>query len=87
MGARLAYGRQPASDNSILEVPGRGLLRAVRFDPELSNARDVQDKCREMGLIVNALGDDRLRLAPPLNVTADEVDRACEVVRTAVRRQ
>ena len=83
MGERLAARLTPAADNAIVEVRGRGLLRAVRFDETVA-ARAVQDKCRELGLIVNAIGDDRLRLAPPLNVTEDEVDRACETILRAL---
>jgi len=39
----------------------------------------------ERGLLVNATHDTVLRLLPPLNVTADEVETGCEVIADALR--
>jgi acetylornithine/succinyldiaminopimelate/putrescine aminotransferase len=41
-------------------------------------APEVGRLCREGGLLVNPIGDDTIRLAPPLTLTAEE---AAEVVR------
>lgn len=83
MGQRLAEALSPNKSPKIAEMRGRGLLRAVRFADGV-DARAVQDKCRENGLLVNALGADRLRLAPPLNVTAEEVDQAAATILSAL---
>jgi predicted acetylornithine/succinylornithine family transaminase len=83
MGARLAEALSPSKSPKIAEMRGRGLLRAVRF-AEGVDAKAVQEKCRDAGLIVNALGPDRLRLAPPLNVTAEEVERAAAIILEAL---
>ena len=37
-------------------------------------------KCMERGLLVNATHDTVLRLLPPLNVTAEQVDAGCEII-------
>jgi acetylornithine/N-succinyldiaminopimelate aminotransferase len=39
---------------------------------------------RERGLLVNAIGDDVLRLAPPLTLTAAEADEAVAVLGAAL---
>jgi acetylornithine/N-succinyldiaminopimelate aminotransferase len=83
MGERLAQALSPCKSPKIVEVRGRGLLRAVRFTDGV-DAKAVQEKCREDGLIVNALGTDRLRLAPPLSITADEVDTAAAIILGAL---
>jgi len=84
MGEVLAETLGPDKHSKIVEVRGRGLLRAVRFAEGSVDAREVQDKCREMGLLVNALGTDRLRLAPPLNITAAEVKQAADTILAAL---
>ncbi|MCE5218534.1 aspartate aminotransferase family protein [bacterium] len=84
MGEVLAEALGPDKHPHIVEVRGRGLLRAVRFAEGSVDARQVQDKCREMGLLVNALGSDRLRLAPPLNITAAEVKQAAGTILAAL---
>jgi len=84
MGQLLAELLAPGTHPAIEEVRGRGLLRAVRFKAGAVDARDVQRTCFNRGLIVNALGEDRLRLAPPLNVTADEVRQAVGTIRESL---
>jgi acetylornithine/succinyldiaminopimelate/putrescine aminotransferase len=57
----------------VEEVRGRGLLLgAVTATP----AGDLVTAAREQGLLVLTAGDDVLRLAPPLTVTAGEVESA-----------
>lgn len=73
----------PHTHGAIAEVRGRGLLRAVRL-VEGVDAKTVQEACREQGLLVNALGPDRLRLAPPLNVSSAELSQAADVIRTVL---
>jgi predicted acetylornithine/succinylornithine family transaminase len=84
MGEALAGMLGPGAHEKIAEVRGRGLLRAVRFHEGAVNARTVQEKCLERGLVVNAIGDDRLRLAPPLNLTETEAARAAEIILESV---
>jgi len=41
---------------------------------------------RELGLLVNAIGERVVRLAPPLTVTDEEIDRASELLAEAVAK-
>jgi acetylornithine/N-succinyldiaminopimelate aminotransferase len=83
MGERLAgHLRQLASRHpAVAEVRGMGLLVAV--DVRVEAAR-VVDACRERGLLVNAVRPHTIRLAPPLVVSPEEVDRAVEILGAAL---
>jgi acetylornithine/N-succinyldiaminopimelate aminotransferase len=87
MGDLLEQELAPDKHTSIVEMRGKGLLRAVRFQPGAVDAQGVQNTCRDLGLIVNAMGADRLRLAPPLNVTSEEIKQAAAIVLQAIDAQ
>jgi predicted acetylornithine/succinylornithine family transaminase len=61
---------------------GRGLLIAALLSQP--RARDLEMACRDRGLIVNALGEDKLRLAPPLIIGQAEMDEALAILVQAV---
>ena len=63
---------------------GVGLLRALLLSEDL--APKVVAKARELGLLVNAVGERVVRLAPPLTVSDGEIDRASEVLAEAVAK-
>src|SRR5438105_3113595 len=63
---------------------GAGLLRALLLGEDL--APKVVAKARELGLLVNAVGDRVVRLAPPLTVSDEEIDRASELLAEAVAK-
>jgi len=67
----------------VEEVRGRGLMRAVVFREPV--ARELQSRCLEEGVIVNATDDRTVRLVPPLVISADEIDRAVAAMRRAQR--
>ncbi len=78
MGARLLEGLQGLAGRGVVEsARGRGLLVAAALTRPGAAA---VDRCRERGLIINTTGGNVLRLAPPLTVSADEVDRALEIL-------
>ena len=70
------------SHPKVTEVTGRGLLRAVVLTEEI--APDVQKVALAKGLIVNAPRPDRLRMAPPLIITADDVAEAASILVAAI---
>jgi acetylornithine/N-succinyldiaminopimelate aminotransferase len=47
-------------------------------------AGDVMKEARDRGLLVNAIGDDVLRLAPPLTLSAAEADLAVDRLGAAL---
>jgi acetylornithine/N-succinyldiaminopimelate aminotransferase len=61
---------------------GLGLLRALLLSEDL--APKVVAKARELGLLVNAIGERVVRLAPPLTVSDEEIDRAADLLGEAV---
>ena len=65
----------------ISTVRGRGMMQAVVFNEP--QAKAVQNRCLEAGLVVNAVDDHVLRLVPPLIMTADDVEKAVEILKTA----
>ncbi|MFI7455196.1 acetylornithine transaminase [Nonomuraea sp. NPDC049714] len=71
-GARLRGGLE-AIDHPLLKgVRGRGLWLAVVLREPVSGK--VQQAAADAGFLVNALQPDAVRLAPPLVVTAEEID-------------
>lgn len=65
----------------VKEVRGVGLLVAVEL---ALDASAVAESCRQRGLLVNAVRSNTLRLCPPLVVSAEEVDRAVEILQQAL---
>jgi len=67
----------------VTEICGRGLLLGVVLDQPIAPA--VMKAGLEAGLIVNAPTPDRLRLAPPFILTADQVRDAVTTLNTVIR--
>ncbi len=63
---------------------GLGLLRALLLSEDL--APKVVAKARDLGLLVNAVGERVVRLAPPLTVSDEEIDRASGLLAEAVAK-
>ncbi len=80
IGARL---REELSQLSgVLDVRGRGLLVAADVEP--GTAKAVATAALDAGVIVNACTPDTLRLAPPLILDHDDVEKALPVLAAAV---
>ncbi len=67
-----------ADSEAVDHVRGKGLLLGLQLD--VPKARDLADECFERGLVLNAIGNDVLRIAPPLTVSAEECDQAVETI-------
>ncbi len=70
-----------ATSPVIAGVRGVGMLVGVELDAPV--AASLEQACRDRLLITNAVAADVLRLAPPLVVTADEVDLAVAAIAEA----
>jgi 4-aminobutyrate aminotransferase-like enzyme len=46
--------------------------------------KSVEVHCRRAGVLVNAIGEHIIRLAPPLILTAEQADLACAVLGEAI---
>ena len=66
----------------VAEVRGRGLMLGVVLDEAV--AKLVVKHGLEQGLIVNAPGEDVIRLTPPLVITDDEIEEAMKRLAGAI---
>jgi acetylornithine/N-succinyldiaminopimelate aminotransferase len=64
------------------QVRGLGLMQAFEF--EEPKAKPFQNACLAAGLVVNAVDDNSVRLVPPLVITAEEIERAHDVMKQAL---
>jgi acetylornithine aminotransferase/acetylornithine/N-succinyldiaminopimelate aminotransferase len=82
-GARLVAGLEKLGEKHpiLLEVRGAGLLVGADLSIE---AAPVVEACLSRGLLVNSVRPKTLRFAPPLVVSAAEVDRALEILDEAL---
>ena len=78
MGARLKAGLASIASPLIREVRGRGLMLAVELHPDAGGARAYVKKLQSLGVLCKETHDHTIRIAPPLVITADEVDWAVE---------
>jgi 2,2-dialkylglycine decarboxylase (pyruvate) len=92
-GMRLKTGLAELMSNSeiIGDVRGRGLLLGIEFvtdratmDPAPEIAVSVAAACRRRGLLVQVVSANVWRIAPPLTVSDDEIDRAVSIIETSV---
>jgi acetylornithine/N-succinyldiaminopimelate aminotransferase len=59
------------------EVRGLGLMIGLDLD---ADCKQVVQKAREKGVLLNNTGDHTLRLVPPLVVTKEQIDRVVKVI-------
>jgi acetylornithine/N-succinyldiaminopimelate aminotransferase len=80
MGDRLVktLREKTAGIPAVKEVRGLGLLVAVALAED--RAAEVVAGCLDRGLLVNNVTPSVIRLSPPLNVNADQVDRAAGIL-------
>jgi acetylornithine/N-succinyldiaminopimelate aminotransferase len=81
-GSRLVEALEKV--DGVAEVRGAGLLIAAELAPG-HDAREVAQKCLDLGLVVNAVTPSALRFAPPLLVSDAEIDQAVARVAEALR--
>ena len=83
VGARLHQGlSRLAEGGRVAQVRGRGFLLAVVLRGVA--AAEVGRGARERGLLVNPIGEDVIRLAPALTLTAEEADQAVARLGAAI---
>tara|TARA_R110001606_G_scaffold369332_1_gene525348 strand:- start:1670 stop:2086 length:417 start_codon:yes stop_codon:yes gene_type:complete len=66
----------------VAEVRGKGLLAGFKLGSGLNTA--MRDRLRENGLLAGVAGDNTVRLAPPLNVSAAEIEQAIAIIDGAL---
>jgi ornithine--oxo-acid transaminase len=78
LGERLHTGLAKLIGDGVTEVRGRGLWAGVDIDPGLMTGRQASEKLMAHGVLAKDTHGSTIRLAPPLTITADEVDWALE---------
>jgi predicted acetylornithine/succinylornithine family transaminase len=80
VGERLAQGLAAMQEKVGLveEIRARGLMIGV--DLARPVAGEVKQGCVERGLLVNTVGDQMLRLLPPLVLTREQAEKGLEVL-------
>jgi ornithine--oxo-acid transaminase len=76
LGERLHAGLTALIGHGVVAVRGRGLWAGVDIDPALMTGREACERLAERGVLVKDTHGSTIRLAPPLVVTAGELDHA-----------
>lgn len=71
-GEHLASAVMALQHPDVVEVRGRGLLRAIVLTSDISAG--VVAAAREAGFLVNPVAPNAVRLIPPLTITTDQLD-------------
>jgi len=71
------YMRSELKKLGATEVRGLGLMIGLDLD---ADCKQVVQKAREGGILLNNTGDHTLRLVPPLVVTKEQIDRVVKVI-------
>ncbi|WP_461349688.1 ornithine--oxo-acid transaminase [Bradyrhizobium sp. USDA 4451] len=83
-GARFLAGLQDIRAHVIREVRGRGLMLAIELHPEAGGARRYCLALQARGILAKDTHEHTIRIAPPLVITADQVDWATERIAAAL---
>ena len=84
----LSVGRQLrhrlTAMHHVTEVRGHGLMRGAQLDAPV--ATQAVEEGLAAGLVLNHIGDSILRFLPPLVITREEVDEACDRLEALLDR-
>ncbi|KAK8218733.1 ornithine aminotransferase-like protein [Phyllosticta capitalensis] len=75
-------------DNPMITlVRGKGLLNAIVIDETKTNGRSAWDLCmlfKEKGLLAKPTHQNIIRLAPPLVITEEQIQKSLDIIRDAI---
>lgn len=74
--------KQLSSQFNLGEIRGQGLLVAI--DTGTRDASTIVEKCRELGLLINAARPNTLRFMPALNVSQEEINQMILILKRAI---
>ncbi|AMB59994.1 ornithine--oxo-acid transaminase [Microterricola viridarii] len=84
LGDRLQAGLHGLVGHGVLAVRGAGLWAGIDIDPALASGRVVCEALMERGVLAKDTHGSTIRLAPPIVVTADDLDWAVEQLRAVL---
>jgi ornithine--oxo-acid transaminase len=85
MGEMLREGLRSIGSPYISLIRGKGLLNAIVIDHSNKNAAwDLCLAMKENGLLAKPTHGDKIRLAPPLTITAEQTEESIEIIRKSL---
>ncbi|MFF7228810.1 ornithine--oxo-acid transaminase [Streptomyces sioyaensis] len=76
LGERLRTGLAALTGKGVTGFRARGLWAGVDIDPALGTGREISERLLKEGILVKDTHGSTIRLAPPLTITAEELDGA-----------
>jgi ornithine--oxo-acid transaminase len=86
MGARLIDGLRAIDHPAIREVRGKGLLIGLELEPAFISARAFCEQLMRNGILSKETHHTVVRFAPPLIITAAEIDAALATIRAVFEK-
>lgn len=83
-GAQLHARLQTLIGRGVVAVRGAGLWAGIDIDPELASGRAVCEALMARGILAKDTHGSTIRLAPPLVVTAAEIDFAVDALEAVL---
>jgi ornithine--oxo-acid transaminase len=80
LGERLRSALDGFIGHGLTEVRGRGLWFGLDVDPAVGSARQVCERLVAHGVLAKDTHESTVRLAPPLVITAEQVDQLVEAL-------
>jgi threonine aldolase len=84
---RLAEGIRQISELELMPEQVDTNIVIFRLDPAWGTAAQLVASLAARGLLLNAMGPDTLRAVTSLEVDGDDVDRAVEILKEAIRAE
>src|SRR6201995_4116207 len=78
LGERLHHQLRALIGRGVLAVRGRGLWAGIDIDPALGTGKQLSARLAQRGVLVKDTHGATLRVAPPLVITAAEIDWAVD---------
>ena len=85
LGAHLHRRLRGLIGQGVSAVRGLGLWAGVDIEPTLATGKEMSLRLAERGVLVKDTHDSTLRFAPPLVITAEEIDWAVSQFAAALR--
>ncbi|MEU9113641.1 ornithine--oxo-acid transaminase [Streptomyces sp. NPDC048483] len=85
LGKVLHSGLAALTDKGVTGFRTRGLWAGVDIDPSLGTGRAICERLLQEGVLVKDTHGSTIRLAPPLTITREELERALTALERALR--
>ncbi len=85
LGEQLQNGLRGLIGHGVVGVRGAGLWAGIDIDPALATGRRVCELLMEKGVLAKDTHGSTIRLAPPIVVTAEELDWAVEQLAAVLK--